>query len=101
MGIAVRLQRESGEVLAEVGDPNMVLSRATQHAFSSTRLLKYIVPWGAAMFNQAQAGDLESDIAAVKRANPNPQLFDILSEIEPLVARLASETQAYLWFVGD
>jgi hypothetical protein len=87
--------------LAEVGDPKMVLSRATQHAFSETGLLKYIVPWGDAVFNQAQADDLESDIADVKRASPDPQLSDILSEIEPLVARLSSETHAYLWFVGD
>jgi len=92
MGIDVRLKRESGEVLAEVGDPKMVLSRATQHAFSGTRLLKYIVPWGDAVFNQAQAEDLESDIADVKRASADPQLSDILSEIEPLVARLSSET---------
>ena len=101
MGIDVRLKRESGEVLAEVGDPKMVLSRAAQRAFSGTRLLKYVVPWGDAVFNQAQADDLESDIADVKRANPDPQLSDILSEIEPLVARLSTETHAYLWFVGD
>lgn len=101
MGIEVQLRSESGEILAEVGDPKMVLSRATQHAFSGTRLLKYLVPWGDAVFNRAQADDLGSDIVAVKSSRPDPQLLDILSEIEPLVARLASETDVYLWFVGD
>ena len=46
MGIEVRLKGETGEVLAEVGDPQMVLSRATPHAFAGTRLLKYLVPLG-------------------------------------------------------
>ena len=63
--------------------------------------LKYVVPWGDAIFNKAQADDLESDIADVKRANPDPDLLQILSEIEPLVAQLSRETHAYLWFVGD
>lgn len=101
MGIDVRLKGESGEVLAEVGDPQMVLSRAARRAFAGTRLLKYLVPWGDAVFNQAQADDLSSDIADLKRANPDPQLLEILNRLEPLVARLSHETHVYLWFVGD
>jgi hypothetical protein len=101
MGIDVRLKRESGEVLAEVGDPKMVLSRATQHAFSGTRLLKYLVPWGDAVFNQAQANDLKGDIRQLLRSHPGTPLADILANLEPLIDRLSSETHAYLWFVGD
>jgi putative transcriptional regulator len=55
MGIDVQLRRETGEVLQEVGDSQMVLSRATHRAFAGTCLLKYVVPWGDAIFNQAQA----------------------------------------------
>ena len=101
MGIEVRLKGETGEVLAEVGDPQMVLSRATQRAFAGTRLLKYLVPWGDAMFNQAQAGDLQADLSDLKEANLRTPLFDLLSEIEPLVAALSRETHVYLWFIGD
>ena len=101
MGIEVRLRRESGEVLGEVGDPQMVLSRATQRAFAGTRLLKYLVPWGDTVFNQAQADDLHADIVQVKDANRHTPLFDILADVEPLVARLSRETHAYLWFIGD
>jgi len=102
MGIEVRLKRESGEVLGEVGDPKMVLSRAAQTAsFSQTRLLKYLAPWGDAMFNQTQADDLEADIADVKRSNPDPNVLEILIRLELLVARLSKETHAYLWFIGD
>jgi hypothetical protein len=101
MGIDVQLRRESIEVLAEVSDPRMVLARATHRTFSGTRLLKYLVPWGDAIFNQAQADDLESDIADVRAAQSDPELVALLDAIAPLVSRLARETHAYLWFVGD
>ena len=79
----------------------MVLSRAAHRALAGTRLLQYLVPWGDAMFNQAQARDLEQDIAHVKAANPHTPLFDLLVELEPLVAQLSSDVHSYLWFVGD
>ncbi len=79
----------------------MVLSRATHKQLSKTLLLKYLVPWGDAIFNQAQAADLSADIASVKKDNPRTPLYDLLSEIEPLVERLASESHSYLWFMGD
>jgi hypothetical protein len=101
MGIEVQLRAESGEILDEVGDPRMVLSRATRSSLSGTRLLRYIVPWGDAIFNQAQADDLAADIRIVKEANPGTPLFEILSAIEPLVEKLSREVHMYLWFVGD
>jgi glutathione synthase/RimK-type ligase-like ATP-grasp enzyme len=101
MGIDAQL-REHDEILVEVGDAQMVLSRAAgSSAFSQTRLLKYLEPWGDAMFNQAQANDLAADIADVTRANADPQLVQILSSLEPLIARLSSEAHTYLWFIGD
>jgi hypothetical protein len=101
MGIDVQL-REHDEVLAEVGDPKMVLSHAARSAaFAQTRLLKYLSPWGDAIFNQAQAEDLSADIADVRRAHGDPQVAEMLSRLEPLVARLSQEAHAYLWFVGD
>ena len=78
----------------------MVLSSATQ-LLSGTRLLKYLDPWGDAIFNRAQADDLATDIRAVKEANPGTALFALLSDIEPLVERLSREVHVYLWFVGD
>jgi hypothetical protein len=102
MGIDARLKRESGEVLGEVFDPKMILSRASQRdAFAGTRLLKYLVPWGDAVFNQAQADDLGADIAHVRRTTQDKQLLELLLQLEPLVALLSRETHAYLWFIGD
>jgi len=101
MGINVQLRGERGEVLSEVYDPKMVLSRAAHHELSDTRLLRYLMPWGDAIFNQAQAGNLTNDIAKVKSDYPNTPLSKLLLEIEPVVERLASESHLYLWFVGD
>jgi hypothetical protein len=101
MGIEVQLRRESGEILGEVSDSQMVLARATKTAFSTTRLLRYLVPWGDAVFNQAQASDLSSDISLVKNANPGTALFDLLSDVEMLVEKLSNDAHLYLWFVGD
>jgi hypothetical protein len=101
MGINVLLRGEGGEVLGDVCDSKMVLSRAAQNQLSDTRLLRYLVPWGDAIFNQAQAADLAKDIVSVKDKNPDTPLCELLSKVEPLVERLASETHVYLWFMGD
>ena len=101
MGIEVQLRAENGEIIDKVGDPKMALSRAAPKRFSETHLLKYLVPWGDAIFNQAQAADLADDIRIVKSANPDTPLFDVLREIEPLVEKLSREAHVYLWFVGD
>jgi len=101
MGIDVQLRGETGEILAEVGDGRMTLSRAAQRGLAGSRMLKYLTPWGDTVFNQAQAGDLAADIQDLKQANPGSPLFEMLFKIEPLVARLSDEVHVYLWFVGD
>jgi hypothetical protein len=101
MGIEVRLKRESGEVLAEVYDRQMALSRATSGALTGTRLLRYLLPYGDAVFNQAQADDLRDDVSHLLRSHPDTPLSAVLAEVEPLIERLSAETHVYLWFIGD
>jgi hypothetical protein len=101
MGIDVRLKRETGEVLGEVGDPQLALSRAKSGLLQDTRLLRYLVPWGDAVFNQAQAADLKGDVHARLRVHRGSALGDVLTKMEPLIDRLSTETHAYLWFIGD
>ena len=101
MGIDVQLRSESGEILGEVSDADRIISRASSRAFSGTRLLKYLVPWGDAVFNQAQAGDLADDIRELLRSHAGTPLGDRLGDVQPLVDRLAAGTHEYLWFVGD
>jgi hypothetical protein len=102
MGIDAILRTETQEELASVPDPGMVLSRAaTSGRFSETCLLKYLVPWGDAVFNQAQAPDLRDDIRSLTAGNLGSPLSDHLLGIQALVEKLASETHSYLWFIGD
>lgn len=101
MGIDVQLRSESGEVLDAVGDVQEALSRAARRSLAGTRLLKYVVPWGYAIFNQAQAADLADDIRIVKNANPDTPLPRLLCKIEPLVEKLSRGAHIYLWFIGD
>lgn len=100
MGIDAELRSESGAVLESVADAQNVLSKA-QGLLSGTRLLCYLVPWGDAIFNQAQASDLSNDISEVCSRNESSAVAEHLKKISPLVERLSKETHQYLWFVGD
>jgi hypothetical protein len=104
MGIDVHLKSDTGEILDEVADHDMTLSRAATGAFSGSRLLKFLTPWGDAIFNQLQAGDLALDIRdtrATMQASKDTRLLELLDKIEPLVEKLSRESHVYLWFVGD
>lgn len=102
MGIDVQLRTESGQVLAEVRDAKSVLSGAVStNKLSGTRLLRYLVPWGDAMFNQAQAGALALDLRDVTEDHAGKPIAELLLQVAPLVDRLSSDVHAYLWFVGD
>jgi len=101
MGIDVQLRAEDGVVLEEVGDDHFVLSKVADRTFSGTRLLKYLLPWGDAVFNQAQAPDLASDIHDICGNHEGTPVADHLRKIAPLVDRLSDEVHTYLWFVGD
>jgi len=102
MGIDAFLRTESGEELASVPDSAMVLSRAASSAaFSESRLLRYLVPLGDTIFNQAQAPDLRDDIRVYVEANGRSPASEHLRAIGELVEKLVSLTHAYLWFIGD
>ena len=102
MGIDVQLRSEVGDVLAEVGDPRGLLARAvTNCSLSGTVLLRYLVQWGDAVFNQAQAPDLLRDLRSVRAEHAGRPLVEHLLGIEALAERLAAEVHRYLWFCGD
>ena len=101
MGIEVQLRDESGNILAEVPDVQMTLARAAHGTLSETRLLRYLMTHGDAVFNQAQAGDLGDDLRQIASSHPGTPLADLIARIGPLVDRLSSEVHVYLWFVGD
>lgn len=101
MGIDVQLRKENEEILGQLGDSGALARAAGCGVLQDTRLLRYIVPRGDAVFNQAQADDLLSDIRHVAARKPGSPLACHLVGIEPLVEKLRSDPHIYLWFVGD
>lgn len=101
LAISIELRSELGEVVDSIHDHKEVLSGRYASQLTGTRLLKYIVPWGDAVFNQAQSFDLVADIKDIQSARQSPELIDLLVEVEPLIAKLSSRSSLYLWFVGD
>jgi hypothetical protein len=102
MGIDAILRTETQEVIASVADSDMVLSRAARSdELSATVLLRYLVPWGDTVFNQAQAQDLIDDIRGVVERNPGAPLSQRLLAVRSLAEKLMATTHSYLWFVGD
>ena len=101
MGINVQLRGEDSKVLGEVSDTDMVLARAAPNQLGDTRLLKYLIPWGDAVFNQAQAADLSDDIRVVCNRQAGSPLSVRLGEVQDLVDQLSTGTHLYLWFIGD
>jgi hypothetical protein len=102
MGIEAILRTEAGEQEGAVHDEAMVLSRAAGAGrFAETTLLRYLVPWGDTIFNQAQAPDRAADIRLFLEQNPGSPVSRHLTDVRALVDRLAAETHSYLWFIGD
>jgi len=102
MGIEAILRTETREEIASVVDSDMVLSRAAASGrLSATVLLRYLVPWGDAVFNQAQAHDLIDDIRGLVERNPDSPLSRRLLSIRTLAEQLMAKTHSYLWFIGD
>lgn len=101
MGINVEWRRESGEELARVDDPGMVLSHLGEALDTSgTTCLRFIDPYGDTIFNQAQLPILVEELEWAASSVRDPQLRSYLLVVRDLAAR-ARDVHTYLWFVGD
>ena len=96
------LRGEDEEELASVRDPQMLLSRATTAgAFSQTQLLKYLVPWGDAVFNHGAGPGTSRRHSSSNDPRTLHRPWRRDSSRLVLVERLAKGTHSYLWFIGD
>ncbi len=100
LGIDVELRNQSGAVVDAIEDTDGILGGSIG-LLSGTRLLCYLVPWGDAVFNQAQAADLLTDMNEVSSRNEGSAVAGHLTNVRPLVEHLSRETHYYLWFMGD
>jgi hypothetical protein len=59
------------------------------------------VPWGDAVFNQAQNADLLNELSAEVRETGDPEVRDHLQKVIRLVELARTETHSYIKFIGD
>jgi hypothetical protein len=101
MGINVVWKTESGDEVGRVDDPGMILSHLGEALDAgSTTCLRFIDPYGDAIFNQAQLPTLIRELEWAASTVHEPQLRSHLSAVCALAKR-AHGVHTYLWFVGD
>jgi hypothetical protein len=102
MGIEAIWKSESGEELAAVYDPHMLLSEFASDSalLSHTTCLRFLDPCGDACFNHMQVPVLRTELASFVRAMPEGALRTHLQAVLSLCHR-AVRAHTYLWFVGD
>ncbi len=89
-------------MLASVLDPRGLLVRALRSAdLSRTLCIRFIDPFGNAVFNQAQIPVLAQELMALRVSASPSEAKDHLNQVIDLVARARGETHTYVKFVGD
>jgi len=103
MGIDVQVERETGEVIAAVYDVENTLSSAVLNGrFTDLGgCLKYLDPYGDAIFNQLQLPVVLEEIRDTCHATEDQPLRERLLEIETLIRDAHGQTHTYVRFVGD
>ncbi len=101
MGINVVWKTQSGEELARVDDPGMLLSHLGDALdLHGTVCLRFVDPYGDAIFNQAQLPVLVEELEWAAPSVEDHTLRSHLKAVRDLVGR-ARATHTYPWFVGD
>jgi hypothetical protein len=104
MGIDVAWVDERHEQKQFVSDSRQVLTRLATSRWpklTSSVCLRFVVPWGDAVFNQAQNSDLLNELSSEFREAQDTQVRDHLQKVIRLVELAGSETHTYIKFIGD
>jgi hypothetical protein len=104
MGIDVAWIDERQEQKQFVSDSKQVLARLATSRWpklTSSVCLRFVVPWGGAIFNQAQNSDLLNELCAEVREARDPEVRDHLQKVIRLVELARNETHTYIKFIGD
>jgi hypothetical protein len=104
MGIDVAWVDERHEPKQLVGDAEQILSQLViqrWHKLGGSVCLRFVVPWGDAVFNQAQNRDLLNELSAELREDINPKVRAHLQKVIRLVELATNEVHTYIKFIGD
>jgi hypothetical protein len=104
MGIDVAWVDERHEMKQIVGDPQYIISELASKRWSKLSgsvCLRFVVPWGDAVFNQAQNLDLLNELSKEMSAANDPKVRAQLQKIIALVELATTKVHTYIKFIGD
>jgi hypothetical protein len=102
MGIDVRIESENGEMLAEWGDPhNRTQALLPSRSDASFYCLRFVDPYGDAVFNEAQISFLASEIRRQLDTIQDREARNHGDAILRLVESVEGKPRVFVRFVGD
>lgn len=104
MGINVAWVDERHEPKQEVYDPRQVfthLATSRWPELSGSVCLRFIDPWGDAVFNQAQIPELLQELRGELAETRDTEVRSHLEKVIQLVQRAVNQTHTYIKFLGD
>jgi hypothetical protein len=103
MGINAVWRAESGEDMGRVLDPQMLLSSITSDpaGLSRTLCLRFLDPYGNAVFNQEQLPILAEELEGLAAVTRDKAVREHLAAVAALARKAIGEIHTYLWFIGD
>jgi len=102
MGINVIWQDESGNEIAQIPDPDMMVSRLVLHTnLSGTTCLKFIDPYGDTIFNQRQIPTLIEELKIISTVIHDGRVESHILRLIELAEQSKGEVHTYLKFLGD
>jgi hypothetical protein len=94
-------RHEEKQLVADTGQWITRLATSRWPKLSSSVCLRFVVPWGDAVFNQAQAPELVRELQGEIEAATDAGTRLHLEKVARLVERAAVETHSYIKFIGD
>jgi hypothetical protein len=104
MGIDVAWVDEDHEQMQFVSDPQQLLTQLATSRWpklTNSVCLRFVDPWGDAVFNQAQNKDLLNELSAEVRETSDPEVCSHLQKVIHLVGLASNEVHTYIKFIGD
>ena len=101
MGIDLQWISERGEVRERVLDPRNLMSEIVAGAKEESVCLRFIDPYGDAVFNQLQIPVLIEEIRSVAVDVLSREAVEHRDEVVALAAKAKGQVHTYLKFFGD
>lgn len=103
MGVDIYHENERGEKKSIINDPKGLMFGFIEDnetfVNAKTKLLKYVDPWGDAVFNELQMEDLIQDLSLAQGQTKDEQTKNFFSHIIETAKNV--KTHEYLRFCGD